>query len=201
MRWQTKQWELRCSVGEVFAVDTEIEKERYLLLNFSGCFSLIMWNRWAMDASYKRRKKQIRSFFLCTPLYHHQCFVSFWQCFVRGLWRIKLVCQILSSSAVHLGFKILNLTKQLCEDEKTTDWGLHWMVSWWFYHGPLAINKSPASETSQTRDVFILKPDECILKPDKKTKFLSPHNIRAPITGLISLPRDWKQVCMHMYVC
>lgn len=149
----------------------------------------------------QKEKKANQISFLCTPLYRHQCFVSFWQCFVRGLWRIKLVCQILSSSAVHLGFKILNLTKQLCEDEKTTDWGLHWMVSWWFYHGPLAINKSPASETSQTRDVFILKPDECILKPDKKQNSLphttSEHQLQAwspfHVTG--------NKFGLHAYVC
>lgn len=30
----------------------------YLLLNFSGCFSLIMWNLCAMEASWKQKKRR-----------------------------------------------------------------------------------------------------------------------------------------------
>jgi hypothetical protein len=30
----------------------------YLLLNFSGCFSLIIWNLCAIEASWKRKKRR-----------------------------------------------------------------------------------------------------------------------------------------------
>lgn len=33
-------------------------KLAYLLLNFSGCFSLITWNLWAMEASWKQKKAE-----------------------------------------------------------------------------------------------------------------------------------------------
>ncbi len=66
----------------------------------------------------------------------------------------------------------------------------------------ISYKQKPRVRDVADRDMFILKPDECILKPDKtvtiKTKFLRPH--RAPIKGLIALPHDWKQVWAP-YIC
>lgn len=35
----------------------------HLLLNFSGCFSLIKWKRWAMDASYSGRHRTVLGYY------------------------------------------------------------------------------------------------------------------------------------------
>ncbi len=162
-----------------------------------------MWNRWAMDASCKRRNKANQIRFLCTPIHHHRCFASFWQWFVRSLWRITLAHQILSSSSVHLGLKILNLSKQLCEDEKTTDWGLYWIVSWWFYHGPLAINKSQRQRRRRQRHVYF-KPDECILKPDKtlwRQKLNSFPHTELQLRAWSPFHMTGNKFELHAYVC
>lgn len=58
-KWLLYIYTMRRILLAVCLVFMKKDMNAYLLLNFWGCFSLIVWNRWAIEASCRKAKQQL----------------------------------------------------------------------------------------------------------------------------------------------